>query len=340
MYYNTELTIKKQLSENVFPGAVFAFVKKGETYQQALGSAALLPTQRPMTKETLFDVASLTKMIGTNTLILKLLEAGQLKLDDPLKKHLPEFADSLVTIRHLLTHTSDINPYIKNRDQLTAEPLKEALLALTSGELIGNKCLYTDTGTLLLGFLIEKLTGQPVQTVITNEVLGPLGMTSSGFTPTCSDIAATEDHPLRGVICGTVHDPKAFVLGEKCGSSGLFSTLDDCLLFCQMMLAGGTTATGQRLLQAQTIDQLFADHSPNQSFNRSLGWDLKYDLASQEAILFHTGYTGTFLLIDKKAQEAFVFLSNRLHPEDNRQAYLLKRQELLDIYLQEKAQLS
>lgn len=117
---------------------------------------------------------------------------------------MPEFADPFVTIRHLLTHTSDINPYIKNRDQLTAEPLKEALLALTSGELIGNKCLYTDTGTLLFGFLIEKLTGQPVQTVITNEVLGPLGMTSSGFAPTCSDIAATEDHPLRGVICGSV----------------------------------------------------------------------------------------------------------------------------------------
>lgn len=338
MYPTTHALIKSYLEEGVFPGVNFAFYKDGKVETHSYGCATLLPHPQKMTKETLFDVASLTKMIGTNSLILKLWEEGQLDLDAPLQNYLPDFQDDAVTSRELLTHTSDINPFIEHRDQLNGTELKQALLTLKSGKQRGKKVAYTDTGTLLLGFLIEHFYQRPVQEVITTDVLAPLGMTNSTFrvTHTHTSIAATEYHQKRGLICGTVHDPKAFVLGSQCGSAGLFSTLDDCLIFCQMLLNNGKTLNNQPFFTPQTVQQLYRDWTLQGDLGRSLGWDLKYRANSKEPLLFHTGYTGTFLLIDRKQNECFVFLSNRVHPIDHRDEYVQKRDHLLNVYLNEK----
>lgn len=339
MYPKTIQLILTYLQEGVYPGVSYAFINQGKIEQGTYGYAQLEPL-RPLTTETLFDMASLTKMIATNSLILQLIESEHLQLDRPLQSYLPQFRDPIVTIRHLLTHTSAINPYIKNRDTLNSEELKKTILSLKSDGDIGQTVTYTDTGTILLGFLLEEIYDEPLHRLFQERVLKPLQMTHSTFVPTHWDIAATEDHPTRGVICGQVHDPKAFVLGQHCGSAGLFSTIGDSLLFAQMILAGGMTANNHPFLQEVTIDSLFADWTPSGTLKRSLGWDLKEAFDDQRPLLFHTGYTGTFMVLDKEAQEAFIFLSNRLHPVDKRVDYLEKRDHILEIYLQEKAQSS
>ncbi|CAM3209940.1 serine hydrolase domain-containing protein [Vagococcus fessus] len=341
MYPNTTQTILSQLKSGIFPGANFAFVEGNTIETHSYGHASLLPNRETMLDTTLFDVASLTKVIGTNSVILKLIETEQLDIDLPITFYLPAFHDKKVTSRHLLTHTSDINPFIKDRDTLNKEELRAALLLLKSGPNIGSKVAYTDTGTLLLGFLIEKLYNKPVQHVIEEDVLRPLRLNKSTFKPDLSDsIAATENHPKRGVIRGAVHDPKAFVLGENCGSAGLFSTLEDCLTFCQMILSRGNLSDGSTYLKEETITSLLQDWTPSGTLNRSLGWDLKTTVDSKRPLLFHTGYTGTFLLIDPKEKSAFIFLSNRVHPVDNRANYIEKRDHILEEYLNEKATLT
>lgn len=338
MFPQTKELIETFLKEGVFPGATYGFIRKQVIDRQCTGFAKITPTKEKMTMDTLFDVASLTKVICTNTVILKLIEEKKIELDRPLHHYLPAFKETKVTIRHLLTHTSDINPFIKNRDTLIAEELRSALLQLRSGDLIGNEMAYTDTGTLLLGFLIEEIYHNAVQDVFQQEVLTPLGMNNSTFSPTTQKIAATELHPVRGLISGQVHDPKAFVLGEHCGSAGLFTNLEDCISFVKMILNGGESQDGKQFLKEATINNLFCDQTPTKTLNRSLGWDLKFDHRDQHRLLFHTGYTGTFMLIDKQQQEAFIFLSNRVHPMDQRNLYLAKRDAILLTYLKEKAQ--
>lgn len=337
MYEQTQMTINQMLTEGIFPGVDYVLMKNGRRIQKVLGHAQLLPEIEPLKKEMLFDVASLTKVIGTTTVLLKLWEAGALDFDQPVQKYLPEFEDESVTIRHLLTHTSDIDSYIPNRDCLNKEQLKTAFYHLSSGDQIGQKVVYTDTGMILLGFVIERFFGKNVQQVIEEEVLMPLKMTASGFAPQNQEnCVPTQIHPVRGLIRGVVHDPKAYVLGENCGSAGLFSSQHDLLLFSQMILNQGQV-DGKSFLQKETIQQLFMDQTPTKHLGRSLGWDLKFDPKDGHPLLFHTGYTGTFLLIDLQEQEIFSFLSNRVHPEDHREEYLEKREEILKIYLNEKA---
>lgn len=337
LYEKTQLKIKEYLQEGIFPGVDYAFVRQGKTENKVLGDAQKLPVVEPLQPAMLFDVASLTKVIGTTTVILKLWEQGKIDMDQPIQAYLPSFDDQRVTIRHLLTHTSNIDSFIPQRDQLNQAELREAFYHLPSGEMIGKQALYTDTGMILLGFMIEQLFDKEVQQVIEEEVLLPLNMSASSFAPTLKEMCVpTENHPTRGLIRGEVHDPKAYVLGRSCGSAGLFSNQQDILRFSQMVLDKGFV-NGTSFLQANTIEQLFKDQTPSHDLKRSFGWDLRFDLKDGHPMLFHTGYTGTFLLIDLQSQEIFSFLSNRVHPVDHRDEYLEKRDEILKIYLNEKA---
>ncbi|QIL45679.1 beta-lactamase family protein [Vagococcus coleopterorum] len=337
MYPQTQKHIVKMMAEQVMPGANVGFIKDGERVITTLGHAQIIPTCEPLTPSHLYDVASLTKVIGTTTLILQLWEDGKLDISKPLHDYYPAFENQDITILELLTHTSDVQAYIENRDQLSAEELKAALLRLKPGSEQGHKVAYTDTGSLLLGFYLEEVYQKPIQTLITERVLKPLAMSHSTFKPNSEHaIAPTENHPTRGVIKGQVHDPKAFKLKENCGSAGLFSTIDDCLLFAETLLNNGTAPDGHQLLKPDTVERLISDWTTNTSHPRSLGWDLLPGRTANSPLLFHTGYTGTFMIIDVSQQEAFVFLSNRVHPVDHRQAYIDERNKLLEIYLSEK----
>lgn len=326
-YPKTQAKIQEYLKENIFPGVCYAIIDQEKMIQKHFGYASLIPAIRVMTEDTIFDVASLTKVVCTTTMILKLMEKGVVEIEQPLKKYLPAFSDESITLRHLLTHTADIVTYIPNRNQLNKYELIQAYLTLRSGNNLGKVVKYTDAGTILLGFMLEEIFQKSVTTIFKEEIFEPLHMTSSQFPPLDRhfSIAATED-----TLCGQTHDPKAHILAEHAGNAGLFTNLADLLKFTQMYLNGGHLPDGRTFLQTETIAQLYQDQTPSKEGKRSLGWDLRYDF------LFHTGYTGTFLCIDSKLQQAFVFLSNRVHPYDFRQKYLTKRDELIAIYLEEK----
>lgn len=333
MFEQTICYMEQLVDKKKVPGISYAFVTSEKVLKGKIGVKQQIPDIEEIDESTLYDMASLTKMICTNTVILKLIELNKLSIDQPLNYYLPEFEDKQVTIRHLLTHTSGINPYIKNRNNLNQKDLKQAILKLHSDETRGSHVKYTDTGTILLGFLIEKIYEKDLHDVFQKEVLTPLKMTDSFFTGFDKKRAApTEITATRGLIKGEVHDPKAFVLKEHCGSAGLFSTLDDTIKFTQMMLNKGKVGH-DIFLNEKTITNLEQDYTNGNPKARSLGWDLIE--TNQNNLLYHTGYTGTFIMIDLKKREAFIFLSNRVHPTDNREEYIELRDHLIEIYLNE-----
>lgn len=309
---------------DAYPGVDYRFIKPDEHH--ILGLAQLLPTAEALTEEMLFDVASLTKVVCTTTVILKLWERGVLQFDEPLRHFLPTFQEG-VTIRHLLTHTSGVAGYIPHRDQLTASALRQAYLALQTPQL-PSPVKYTDTGTILLGFMLEEIFQQDVATIFQEEVLTPLGMTKSRFEKVdpAQAVASQYDSP-RGPLRGTTHDPKAFILGAHAGNAGLFTTSGDLLHFSRMLLQRGWHEGP--FLKEETVLLLLEDQTPDKQGGRSLGWDLK------GPYLYHTGYTGTFLLLDPLQEKGLIFLSNRVHPYDHRAAYLKKRDEIIETFLQE-----
>ena len=334
MYSETRHKIKRLIDEKIIPGTSYGFIEGDKQYCFQEGYSAVYPEKEAIQKNQLYDVASLTKVMMTTTVILQLIEEDKIAIDDPLQAYLSEFTSLNVTIRHLLTHTSAINGYIQNRDALSATELKTAILQLPVEDAIGKQVVYTDTGMILLGFLIEEIENETLTTVFEKRVIQPLNLSDSTFRPEYpSRCAPTELHTHRGLIRGEVHDPKAFVLGKHCGSAGLFSSLNDCLTFAQMMLNKGQL-DGIRILQQNTVENLLTDWTPTGDLERSLGWDLKE--AMNQPILFHTGFTGTFMLIDIHQNKAFVFLSNRVHPNSDTAVYLKKRDEIVNRYLFEK----
>ncbi|MGY3749063.1 serine hydrolase domain-containing protein [Vagococcus acidifermentans] len=340
MYPKTRDLIEQYLHDGVFPGASYAFIKDGQCEKHIVGKSRTYPADRTLTSGMCYDVASLTKVICTNSVVLQLIEVGAVDIDQPLQHYLPEYQDGRVSLRHLLTHTSDINGYIPNRNQLSREELTRAFYSLPAGERLGRRVVYTDTGTILIGFMLEKLLHQDLHTIFKERVLGPLGMTGSSLgTADTKRAVPTENHPERGLIHGQVHDTKAYILGRHCGSAGLFATLADVIRFAEMMLKGGELPDGRRYLAQQTISSLFSDWTPSGTLGRSLGWDLLYDKQTNQPLIYHTGYTGTFLIIDQTLSEAFIFLSNRVHPTDNKEAYLIQRDRLVANYLSEKSKL-
>lgn len=339
MYPKTVQYIEKLINDSIIPGVVYGFVKGNKMSQHALGKRQLTPIVKPMTTDTVFDIASLTKVVGTTSIILHLLEQGKIKLSDTLRTHLPKFQDKYVTVEQLLTHSSGINSYIPNRHSLNKQELIEAFYKLKSNpNLRGQEILYTDTGTILLGLMIEEIYQQPVQKVIMDEVIQPLGMTNTSFSPLGGHIAPTEYTKERGLIMGEVHDPKAFVLQEHAGSAGLFSNLNDLFRFSFMLMSRGKIRPNQTFLKNETIENLLHSYIEQGEKSRSLGWDIIKHPVDQHPLLYHTGYTGTFMLIDIPRQEAFIFLSNRVHPIDHRDDYLAHRDKLIAIYLEELVQ--
>lgn len=338
MYEKTKTKIKQLLAEKIFSGVNVSFSTENQTERLCLGEAQTFPNSKKMTPSLLFDVASLTKVICTTTVTLQLIEKGILTLDKPIQSFYPAFKDKRITIRHLLTHTADIISYIPNRELLSKEELRAAYLLVESGEKLGKNVSYTDTGTILLGFILEEILHKNVTEIFEELVLMPLGMTESCFSPKYTEtIVPTENHPTRGLIYGQTHDPKAFVLAEHAGNAGLFTSLADLEKFSFMYLNNGQV-NEKIFLRSETIQRLLKDCTPDGKGNRSLGWDLKRDLKTKNNLLFHTGYTGTFMLLDPLDSEAFLFLSNRIHPEDRRKEYIEKRDELIEVYLKEKSE--
>ena len=297
--------IEQQIEAGIYPGASFAYYQDGAWSDWYLGEAN--PEIGEKTREGLvYDLASVSKVVGVGTVLSFLWNEGKLELDQSIKTYLPETDYPDITLRHLLTHATDLDPFIPNRDQLSADELKEAMFRLNRRE--KRAFLYSDVHFLLLGFLLESYFKKDLDQILQEQVLDPWNMKETQFGPVSRAVPT-----VRGQRAGVVHDPKARLLGKHAGSAGLFSTVKDLKIFLEHYLQDDFAAD---------LSQNFSDLNDKES---SLAWNLEGEW------LDHTGYTGTFIMWNRKKQEAAIFLSNRTYEKDERAQWILDRNQVMDL---------
>jgi uncharacterized protein YbbC (DUF1343 family)/CubicO group peptidase (beta-lactamase class C family) len=331
--------VEQAMAAGQMPGAV-VLVGRGDQvlHAQAYGARALVPAREPMTLDTVFDLASLTKVVATTTAVMTLVEQGRVRLNDPVSVHVAGFeryGKGRITVGHLLTHVSGLRPDVDLGDPWTGY---DAAIELARNEVPtappGEQFVYSDINFFLLGEIVRAVTGDPLDVYTRRVVFEPLGMRDTGFRPSAAlrpRVAPTErcdeldawpckrpgSAPLRGVV----HDPTARRMGGVAGHAGLFGTAADLGRFARMLLAGGRL-DGQRVLATATVARMTARSTPaGMSAVRGLGWDIDTTFSSNRGELFplgsygHTGFTGTSLWMDPSSGGYVVFLSSRLHPD-------------------------
>ena len=321
-------TIGEAIGQGKLPGAVVLIGHEGKiVYEKAYGRRAIVPEPEPMTADTIFDLASLTKVIATTTALMQLFEQGRFRLNDKVTEYIPEFqgGKSAITLRNLFTHFSGLKP-----DVPLAHPwsgyqtgIKLAATDPPDGP-PGARFVYSDINFILLGELVHRLSGQMLSDYARDRIFRPLGMNDTMFQPPAAlepRIAPTErlskdSAPLRGVV----HDPTARNMGGVAGHAGLFSTAEDLARFAQMMINGGEL-DGVRIASAATIRKFTEPQSPpDQPILRGLGWDIDSPYSSNRGELFpigsfgHTGFTGTSIWIDPHSRTYVILLANSVHP--------------------------
>ncbi len=296
-------------------------------YRKAYGYRSLVPTKQPMTTDTIFDVASLTKVVATTPCLMKLFEEGKLRIDDPVTKYLPEFlgGKSDITIRLLMTHFSGFQPDFELGSHWSGyETGLEKALAEKPIAPPGARFIYSDTNFILLGEIVRRLSGMSLPDYAKQTVFQPLGMADTGFLPDPSlrpRIAPTEKDPETGIpLWGVVHDPRSRYMGGVAGHAGLFSTGDDLAKYAAMMLALGE-AGGQQVFSPLAVKKFTEPATPaDQPVLRGLGWDIDSSYSSNRGELFpigsygHTGYTGTSMWMDPTTNSFVILLTNVVHP--------------------------
>ena len=329
VFTDTENLIQAMLEQQIIPGADYTFIHHGRlVHEVTTGYSSVVPIKRRLAQGEYFDVASLTKVMGTVPLTLWLEQQGRINLEAPVSQYLPQIKDARVTLRHLLTHTSGAKAWIDQRDELNASELREAIYNnLTFGADFNQKVVYNDYNFLLLGFIIERVLHMPVQVAIQKYVLQPWGLEASSFTPDPHQAIPTQVR--NGILTkGQVHDPKAASLGLHAGSAGLFSTKHDVVKFTLKMLANEN-----ELLDETTMRQFEGNQTTNSKLLRSWGWAF-VTRKPHQVLLRHSGFTGTFILLDRLTQNGLVFLSNRIHPQPNLE-FLEYRQKIYQTFAKE-----
>lgn len=337
--------INKDISERRLPGAVVLVGRNGRVvWRKAYGSRAVEPSREVMTTNTIFDVASLTKVVATATSIMILVEQGKVRLSDPLSKYIPEIdrdGRERITIELLLTHRSGYAPDFDLKERWTG--YHEAIRRLIREPLRnspGARFVYSDIGYIALGEVVHRVSGLTSDEFARRNIFVPLGMHDTGFTPRKNlnaRVAPTEqrrgqqsylgDAPDTGApdrdkwLRGEVHDPTSYRMNGVAGHAGLFSTADDLAVYCQMILNGGTYR-GVRILAPLTVAEMTRPRLVTETGGaRGLGWDINTSFSTNRGDLFplgsfgHTGFTGTSIWIDPASKMFVIFLSNRVHPD-------------------------
>lgn len=329
------------------PGAVVLIVHQDEVvYRKAFGHRAVQPDKVPMTADTVFDLASLTKPVATGTAVMHLIERGELAIDDPVSQHWPAFAANgkdKVTVGHLLLHTSGLTADNPLADYADGRPKAlERIAGLKLEAPAGTRFRYSDVGFIVLGELVERVGGRPLDEYAREHVFKPLGMTDTGFQP-AGDVlkrAAPTGRREEKSIAGVVHDPRAFRLGGVAGHAGLFGTADDLGKYCRMLLRAGDL-DGVRVLAAESVGRFTEPREVPappakggmRKLYRSYGWDVDTPYTAQRGELFaaadgygHTGFTGTSVWLDVPSRTAVIILTSRLHPLDGGNVVRLRRE--------------
>jgi uncharacterized protein YbbC (DUF1343 family)/CubicO group peptidase (beta-lactamase class C family) len=315
--------INEAITQQQIPGAVLVVGHDGQVvYRKAYGSRAIEPRREAMTLDTVFDCASMTKVLATTPAIMQLWEQGKFRMNDPVAKYLPEFGQNGkqdITIRQLLVHYSGL---ALDLDLTKPWQGKETAYRMAFEDAPkwapGAAFIYSDVNFVVLGALVERLSGEPLDGYAAKHIFGPLGMKETRFLPPPSwetRIAPTEEDENHHMLRGVVHDPTARRMGGVAGHAGVFSTADDLAMFAQALLDGG-----RGVLTPATIAKMTAPQQPvNGTALRGFGWDIDSPLSSNRGELLpvggygHTGFTGTSLWIDPATKTYIVLLTNAVH---------------------------
>jgi uncharacterized protein YbbC (DUF1343 family)/CubicO group peptidase (beta-lactamase class C family) len=326
------------ITDHKMPGAVVV-VGRGDTvvWRKAYGNRAVVPNVEPMTLDTIFDLASLTKVVATTTAAMMLVEQGRIRLTDPVATYVPEFGKygkDRITIRDLMTHMSGLRPDLDLGDDWVGY---DTAIALACEEVPtappGRRFVYSDINYILVAEIVRRVSGEPIDQFVRAHVFGPLGMRDTMFLPPAAlipRIAPTQpctpygwpcEGPNMTMLRGVVHDPTARRMGGVAGHAGLFSTAADLVTFCRMLLGGGEV-DGTRILAPLTVARMTSPATPQGESNiRGLGWDLDSSYSSNRGEFLplgsfgHTGFTGTSIWVDPATRVFIIFLSNRVHPD-------------------------
>ena len=328
--------IHDAIADGKIPGGVLWAERKGQIYHKAYGHRSLFPKREKMTPDTIFDLASLTKVIATAPAIAKLHELQKLNVNDTVAKYLPAFAQNnkeSVTIRHLLTHTSGLRPGLSLQTDWNGRRAIQLACAETLQTPPGSKFKYSDLNYILLGEIVQQVAGAPLHKFCPTAFYLPLGMTDTRFLPPANFLPriAPTIKVQSQITRGAVHDPLAARMGGHAGHAGLFSTAKDLALFARMLLNQGQH-NGTSILKSQTVTQLTQNQSPpGLQEQRGWGWDIDSPYSSPRGRIFeigsygHTGWTGGSIWIDPFSETFVIFLSNRNHPNETGNVIGLRR---------------
>ncbi len=350
-----------------YPGAVLLIVRRGvEIVHEAFGFRSYDSSAQPMTRDTVFDVASMSKPIATTSAILRLMEMGEINLDDPLQRYMPGFAGAAgneISLMNLLTHTSGLPGWVPVYTRADGrDDCVQFMCSLTPELVVGSQVEYSCMGFILLGLLVETVTGESLNTFARRELFDKLGMDDTGYYATerfaeRARLAPTERrtacergeelwawlhktgqfldlHTEDSVAWGAVHDEDALAMGGVSGNAGVFSTAADIAKFAQMYLGNGYY-NGTRVLSPATIELATHNFTAGMGDNRGLGWQLKGPNTSFGSLISdraygHTGFTGTALWIDPERDLIVVLLTNRVHETRENEALLGLRPRFLN----------
>ena len=331
--------VQKGVEARAFPGGVLAVGRDGVlAHLRAFGRLSYDPGAAEVAPDTIYDMASLTKVVVTTTLSMILVDEGKLDLDDRVHSWFPAFAGPAkeqVTVRHLLTHSGGLQWWAPLYKEVQGQAAYlERIVAMDLAYEPGTKSVYSDLGIVLLGAILERVSGTPFEELAQRRVLGPLDMKDARYRPPAAllpRIAPTENDPWRGrVVRGEVHDENAFALGGVAPHAGLFATAPDLAHLAQMLLDRGSFA-GRRIVSRATVE-LFTERAGVPGSSRALGWDTPADesgrrsstpgqpgYSSAGSLLSprsfgHTGFTGTSLWMDPERGLYVILLTNRVHP--------------------------
>lgn len=321
--------VQEGVTDKAFPGATYAIVLPDAIYTDFVGDKSWYPNVEPNTIDTIYDMASVTKVMTTTTCILKLLEFGKVRLFSKVSNFLPRFKHQNIVLWHLLTHTSGLREGLPGVTKIKSS--EEAWDKAYDMELIyepGTKIQYSDVNYILLGKIIEVVSGLSLDEFAKKYIYEPCEMKDTCFNPKdikrCAPTEERNDEIVQGIVRGHVHDEAAYILGGVAGHAGMFSTANDVANFIQMILNKGVFKN-KRVLSGQIVDLLYKPQVAQQigvsliPQRRGIGWIVNDynsnagDLVSDETIT-HTGFTGTNVWIDRINQVGFCLLSNRVHP--------------------------
>lgn len=337
---NLHNLIQSGVDIGAYPGATYAVILKDKVYMNVVGLKAKYPQEEVNSIDTIYDMASVSKVATTTTCILKLIEMGKLRLFDKVQLFVPEFKYENIMVYHLVTHTSGLQPCLYNPSQITSkEEAWEKVLNADVNFECGSDMVYSDLNYIMLGKIVEVISGMPLDVFAKKYIYDPLGMTDTSYNPVdvnrCAPTEERNDPVVQGIVRGKVHDETAYILGGVAGHAGMFSTIKDMSKFLQMILNKGTY-NGNKVLSPITVDKLFKPLASKTVGNscmklqRSIGWIVKDynsssgDLTSEETI-DHTGFTGTNVWVDRINEVAFCMLSNRVHPTRNNTKHMRLR---------------